>query len=249
MKLNTKRSIVLNNADYALLKAIERKYDILITITDNRRVDKYEREQSERELYRTKVFENVKTTLKEAVRARFWYYRNVIKLSYNDTLNILADIEFMRAISTLKALLGCQKNELDELVYVDVHNQYPIFDWSGKKPTYKKPTYNDRADLQQPRERLITAYYYFYIDCLEYSDIDCEYVVCYRDFHITPKQLQRVIKDNMAYLQELRARGLSANGLRCLYPAFAWDCSIAFNDEENLPDECDYLINYLDAYK
>ena len=51
MKLNTKRAIELDNADFSLLKAIERKYNVLLTITDAGRVDKYEREQSERELY------------------------------------------------------------------------------------------------------------------------------------------------------------------------------------------------------
>ena len=246
MELNTKRAIELDNADFSLLKAIERKYNVLITITDAGRVDKYEREQSERELYRSTVFKDVKTTLENAVRARFWYYRNVVKLSYNDTLDILADVEFIRAISTLKALIGGAK---DDNIYVDIHKQYPIFDWSGKKPKFKKSTYKDRADRQQHRERVITAHYYFYTDCLGYSDIDCEYVMCYRDFHITPKQLQRIVEDNMAYLQELRECGVSANGLRRLYPAFAWDCSIAFNDEDNLPDECDLLIDHLEVYR
>lgn len=248
MELNTKRFIELNNADYALLKAIERKYNVLITITDAGRVDKYEREQSERELYRSKVFENVKTTLCEAVRVRYWYYRNIVKLSYEDTLNVLSECDFARSINRVRFYLQECKGSEEEL-YLDVHKQYPAFDWSGKKPRYKKVTYKDRADRQKHRERLITAHYYFYADCLDYSDIDCEYVVCYRDFHITPKQLQHIIEDNTAYLQELRESGISANGLRRIYPAFAFDCSIAFNDEDNLPDECDPLINYLDVYK
>jgi hypothetical protein len=217
-------------------------------MTDAGRVDKYERMQSERELYRSKVFENVKTTLCEAARARYWYYRNIVKLSYNDTLNILSECDFARSVESVKKYLqACKERECD--VYIDVHRQYPVFDWSGKKPRYKKVAYKDRADLQKHRERLITAHYYFYVDCLAYSDIDCEYVICYRDFHIMPKQLQRIIEDNTAYLQELRESGKSANGLRRIYPAFAFDCSIAFNDEDNLPDECDPLINYLDVYK
>lgn len=248
MELNTKRAIELDNADFSLLKAIERKYNVLITITDAGRVDKYEREQSERELYRSKVFKDVKTTLREAVRARFWYYRNIVNLSYNDTLSVLSECDFCRSIESIRKYLADCKGNNNEL-YIDVHKQYPIFDWSGKKPNYKKIVYKDRADRQQHRERVITAHYYFYTDCLGYSDIDCEYVMCYRDFHITPKQLQRIVEDNMAYLQELRECGVSANGLRRLYPAFAWDCSIAFNDEDNLPDECDLLIDHLEIYK
>ena len=235
MEIKTKRYIEFSEEHKRLIKALESFYDVKFTVTAGRRVDAYEAEQTHREACRSDVFKDVKTTLCEAVRVRYWYYRNIVNLSYKDTLIALSDGDFVRSVESIKKYLEqCRNIECDALE--DVHKRYPIFDWSGKKPHFKSVPYMSRKERQQKRERIITAYYYFYADCLNYSDIDSEYIICYRDFYITPKQLGRIIEDNSIILQELRRQGKGENGLRRLFPAFSWDCSVLFRDESDLLD-------------
>lgn len=249
MKLTTKRAIELSNKDLHTIEELERKYKIEIIIKESprRRVDKYEVLRSHIEIRRSECFKDVKTRLGDVIRARYWYHREVVGLSYRDTINILSNVEFLRGENTIKQYLMMHPNIERDLI-TDAPQRMPLFVWSGKFLPRNIEQYTTRKARQMERERVIASYYYFYGECLSYNDTDREYVICYRDFHITPNQLQRIVAENYGHIEELCAKEATPDMLRKMYPAFAWDCSISFNDCWGDMCECDSVQNTLDVY-
>lgn len=189
------------------IEAIERRYNVVVTLIDER------------------VYNRVKTDIQTAVRARFWYYKNIIGLQCGDIVPILADREFLMAANTIEAYLrSCQYLNIG--VTADLRRLFPIFDWSGVCPRSIK----DRAfepiktqeDRNMERERIVVAHYYFYGDLLGFDDVDREYMICCRDFHISPAQLAQIVADNSDYLEALQTQQTSVEELRQMYPIFAW---------------------------
>lgn len=249
MKLTTKRAIELSNKDLYTIEELERKYKIEIIIKESprRRVDKYEVLRSHIEIHRSECFKDVKIDIRKVVRARYMYYRDLVGLSFAETVNILANSEFLRGVDTIKHYLGdCPNIEAD--LIASAPQRMPLFVWSGKFLPRNIEQYATRKARQIERERVIASYYYFYGECLSYNDTDREYVICYRDFHITPNQLQRIVAENYGHIEELRAKEATPDMLRKMYPAFAWDCSISFNDCWGDMCECDSVRNTLDVY-
>lgn len=189
------------------IEAIERRYNIVIALVDER------------------VYNRVKTDIQIAVRARFWYYKNIIGLCHKDIIPILANREFLMSANTIEAYLrNCQYLNIG--VTADLRRLFPIFDWSGECPRSIKDRafepIKTREERKAERERIVVAHYYFYGDCLGFDEVDREYMICCRDFYISPKQLGHIIEDNSDYLEALQAQQTSVEELRQMYPIFAW---------------------------
>lgn len=250
MDIRTRRSYEIENEDYSILKSIEKKYGFKIVIEEGRRVDKYEAKQSERELYRSECFKAVKMPLKHQINIRLWYYTAQLKISRKKAILRLCN-DFFRGENTIEQyLLGGERIRecVDNRIGLD--RQMPLFDWSIKEEQelYAVEVYT-KEERARKREEAILLYYYFYRYLLAYSEVDSEYVVCYRDFDISPKQLDKILTRNQGYLAALIESAPEVDELRAMFPMYAWDCSVAFNDRGDLPDDCNYLIESLKVYK
>ena len=253
MEIKTKRYIEFSEEFIQYIKEAERFYNVEITISDGRRVDAYEAAQSHREAYRSTLFKDVKNSLKFMVNVRFWYYLNIVRISRVEAINRLSDCDFIRGKNTIEQyLMGGEaiRGDVDNLMDLDI--KIPLFEWPKNKKQLPKlglmTPAKDGKSRQILRERIISAYYYFYGSCLNYTDVDREYVICYRDFDISPKRLQRIVLDNNDYIEELQSNNVTPEQLREMYPYFAWNCSISFNDWDEIPDDCECVINTLGVY-
>lgn len=253
MELKSKRFIEFREEHIQNIKEIEKLYDLECIFVDRRRVDAYEAEQTRREAYRSTLFKDVKNSLKFMINARFWYYTNIIGLSRTEAVSRLSDCDFIRGENTIEQyLMGCEatRGDIDNLMDLDV--KIPLFEWPNNKKQLpklglKKPV-KGAKNRKILRERIISAYYYFYGCCLSYTDVDREYVICYRDFDISPKVLQRIISENSDYIEELQSNSTTPEQLRETYPYFAWNSSISFNDPNEIPDDCECVINTIKVY-
>lgn len=243
----TKYQREYDKKDIEFQKHFERKYGVRVILEECRRVDRSEIEQATRELYRSAVFKNVKISLEEQVVLRYWYYINVVGLSRKNAILRLCNCDFLRGERLIERLLSYGKSYLEDVENcLDLGVKMPLFIWDikeCKKALRPSELLLTKEVRKSERERLICAYYYFYSECLGYSDVDSEYVVCYRDFCISPNQLKRIISDNEPFLSSLYESEATREQLCDMFPNFAWDSSISFNDESNIPDECDYVIN------
>lgn len=243
----TKYQREYDRADIEFQKHFERKYGVRVILEECRRVDRSEIEQATRELCRSVVFKNVKISLEEQVALRYWYYINVVGLSRKNAILRLCNYDFLRSRTTIEQYLSYGKRFLEDVDNcLDLGIKMPLFIWDIKeckkalKPSELLLTKEER---KSERERLICAYYYFYRECLAYTDVDSEYVVCYRDFCISPNQLKRIVSDNEPFLSSLYESEATREQLCDMFPNFAFDSSISFNDEDNMPDEHDLVIN------
>ncbi len=244
MKLKTKRAIEVPNTYIEIFKEFERQFKVEIVIQEAKRVDREEVERTKEEIERTLIFKDAKIDVQTAVRARFMYYRAVLKLPYADTINMLANNDFLKGANTIKQyLMGCTCLKAEFLT--DVSKKLPIFDWSCVPPRHRVRQYSTRAERARDREMLISSYYYFYTYCVGYIDVDRDYLLCYRDFHITPNQLRRIIAEHKEYIEDLRMSEVAPVELRRMFPAFAWDHR---NPYENL-EYIETVRDSLDVYK
>lgn len=250
MDIKTKRVYEFENKYIELIEEFERMYGVKVVVLDTRRIDKYEAEQSYREIHRTECFKDVKTSLEQQINLRFWYYRELLGIPRKEVINRLCS-DFLRGVNTIeKYLMGGEKIRNSVENKIDIDKKIPLFDWSVNKRVadlYPIIEYT-KAERKCKREEAIVSYYYFYGSLLGYSDIDREYVICYRDFDITPKQLGLIIDRNRNYLLALENRMITIEELRSLFPMFAWSTAISFNEWDEIPEDCDILINTLHKY-
>lgn len=247
MEFKTKKIYEFDSEDITLLENFERRYKVKVIICDGKRVEKYQVEQSIREAHRTACFKDVKVPLEEQINLRFWYYKELFNIPRKEVIKRLCS-DFIRGENTIEQyLMGGRRILNDVENKIDIDTRMPIFDWSvHKRAIDLSPIVEySKEERKIKREEAITAYYYFYGDLLEYTDIDREYIICYRDFDISPKCLGRILSRNRKYLYTLKSNKTTVEELRLLFPMFAWNTSLGFRIEDEIPDNCDIVLNSL----
>ncbi len=234
MEYKTKKTYEFRHDDLLFLKDFERRYRVKLVIYDGRRVDKYEIMQSYRESLRSAEFMDVAVPLRIQILMRYMYYEG-LKLKRKEIIKRLCS-EFIRSRSVIEeylALARCCYNDESNLyenerniinnIRCDPEYAMPMFNWSAtrKKDLYPLPEYKGN-ERKTKREQAVCARYILYSHFLGYCDVDAEYLVCYRDFDITPRQLQLFRNRSADCIIKWGQKRITMQYFRELFPMYTW---------------------------